>query len=74
MRLPILGPTWMSSIPFLGRRVDTIGHCWQEMTRLNNEIDQDQQGLARLNNNVDQDQHESKINPIKNSAFVQFRT
>ena len=74
MRLLILGPTWMSSIPFLGRRVDTIDHCWQEMARLNNKIDQDQQELARLNNDVDQDQHESEVYPLKNSAFVQFNT
>ena len=73
--LPIAGPTWMSSIPFLGRkRVDTIDHCWQEMTRLNNEIDQDQQELAQLNNNVKQDQLNSEIYPLKNSAFIQFNT
>ncbi|KAL9121807.1 MAG: hypothetical protein Q9187_001631 [Circinaria calcarea] len=73
MRLPILGPTWMSSVPFLGR-VDTIDHCWQEMVRLNNEIDQDQQELARLNDNADQDPHESKVYPFKNPASVQFNT
>ena len=27
MRLPILGLTWMPSIPFWERRVDTIDHC-----------------------------------------------
>lgn len=28
MRLPIFNLTWMSSIPFIRRRVDTIYHCW----------------------------------------------
>jgi len=53
IRLPIFGLTWMPFIPFLGRRVDTIDHCLQEMARLNSEIHQNQQELARLNNGVD---------------------
>ena len=64
----------MSFIPFLGRRVDIINHCWQEMAQLNNEIDQDQQKLAQLNNKADQDLYKPKIYPFNNSAFIQFNT
>ncbi len=60
MRLPIFNLTWMPSIPFVGRKVDTINHCWQEMARLNNEIDQDQQ--------------EPEKYPLTTSAFIQFNT
>jgi len=60
MRLPIFNLTWMPSIPFVGRKVDTIHHCWQEMARLNNEIDQDQQ--------------EPEKYPLTTSAFIQFNT
>jgi len=60
MRLPIFNLSWMPSIPFVGRKVDTINHCWQEMARLNNEIDQDQQ--------------EPEKYPLTTSAFIQFNT
>ena len=60
MRLPIFNLSWMPSIPFVGRKVDTIHHCWQEMARLNNEIDQDQQTPHRY--------------PLMTSAFIQFNT
>jgi hypothetical protein len=58
MRLPI--STWMPSIPFVGEKVDTIHHCWQEMARLNNEIDQDQKEPDKY--------------PLMTSAFIQFNT
>ena len=60
MRLPIFNLTWMPSMPFVGRKVDTIHHCWQEMARLNNEIDEDQQEPDKY--------------PLKSSAFIQFNT
>lgn len=60
MRLPIFNLIWMPSIPFVGRKVDTIHHCWQEMARLNNEIDQDQQEPEKF--------------PLTTSAFIQFNT
>jgi len=60
MRLPIFSQTWMPSIPFVGSKVDTIDHCWQEMARLNNEIDQDQR--------------EPEKYPLTSSAFIQFNT
>ncbi|KAL9127040.1 MAG: hypothetical protein Q9217_004004 [Psora testacea] len=58
MRLPIFNLTWMPSIPLVGKKVDTIYHCWQEMARLNDEIDQDQQ--------------EPEKYPLLTSAFIQF--
>ena len=60
MRLPIFNLTWMPSIPFVGKKVDTLYHCWQEMARLNNEIDQDQREPERY--------------PLITSAFIQFNT
>ena len=60
MRLPVSNLTWMPSFPFVGRKVDTIHHCWQEMARLNNEIDQDQQEPDKY--------------PLLTSAFIQFNT
>jgi len=50
----------MPSIPLVGRKVDTIHHCWQEMARLNDEIEQDQQ--------------EPESYPLTSFAFVQFNT
>lgn len=50
----------MPSIPFVGTKVDTLYHCWQEMARLNNEIDQDQREPERY--------------PLMTSAFIQFNT
>jgi len=58
MRLSIFNLTWMSSISFVGTKVDTLYHCWQEMTRLNNKIDQDQR--------------ESERYLLMISAFIQF--
>ncbi|KAK2807329.1 hypothetical protein FQN50_005484 [Emmonsiellopsis sp. PD_5] len=58
MRLPIFGWTWMPALPLLGKKVDTIYHCRQEVARLNLEIEMDQQ-------------HPEKF-PHMNSAFVQF--
>ena len=60
IRLSVSSLTWIPSIPFVGRKVDTIDHCWQELSRLNNEIDQDQQDPERY--------------PLLNSAFIQFNT
>ncbi|ODH24174.1 hypothetical protein ACO22_05337 [Paracoccidioides brasiliensis] len=58
MRLPIFGWSWMPTIPLLGKKVDKIYHCRQELSRLNLEIEIDQQ-------------HPEKF-PLMNSAFVQF--
>ncbi|KAK2740225.1 hypothetical protein FQN55_008951 [Onygenales sp. PD_40] len=58
MRLPIFGWPWMPALPILGKKVDTIYHCRQEVARLNLEIEMDQQ-------------HPEKF-PHMNSAFVQF--
>ncbi|KAI9720624.1 MAG: hypothetical protein M1812_002804 [Candelaria pacifica] len=59
MRLPIFGWQWMPSLPLLGKKVDTIYYCRDEVARLNLEIEQDQQSPEKF--------------PIMNSAFVQFR-
>ena len=58
MRLPIFGQNWLSFLPFVGKKVDTIYHCRRELARLNLEIETDQ-------NNVDDF-------PLMNSAFIQF--
>ncbi len=58
MRLSIFNLIWMSSISFVKTKVDTLYHCWQEMTRLNNEIDQNQ--------------WESERYSLMISAFIQF--
>jgi len=60
MRLSIFSQTWMPSIPFVESKVDIINHCWQEMARLNNEIDQNQR--------------ESEKYSLTSSAFIQFNT
>ncbi|KAK4691032.1 calcium permeable stress-gated cation channel, partial [Lecanoromycetidae sp. Uapishka_2] len=58
MRLPIFGWQWMFSIPLVGKKVDTINHCREE--------------LARLNLEIEQDQKEPEKFPLMNSAFIQF--
>ncbi|KKZ68051.1 hypothetical protein EMCG_06262 [[Emmonsia] crescens] len=58
MRLPIFGLRWMPTIPLLGKKVDKIYHCRQEIARLNLEIEVDQQNPEKF--------------PLMNSAFVQF--
>ncbi|KAG5289353.1 phosphate metabolism protein [Histoplasma ohiense] len=58
MRLPIFGWTWMPAIPLLGKKVDKIYHCRQEVARLNLEIEVDQRNPEKF--------------PLMNSAFVQF--
>ncbi|OJD14133.1 hypothetical protein AJ78_05508 [Emergomyces pasteurianus Ep9510] len=58
MRLPIFGLKWMPTIPLLGKKVDKIYHCRQEVARLNLEIEIDQQNPEKF--------------PLMNSAFVQF--
>jgi len=60
MRLPIFNLTWMPSVPFVGKKVDTIHHCLRQMARLNNEIDQDQQEPERY--------------PLMTSAFIQLNS
>ena len=60
MRLSIFNLTWMSSISFVKTKVDTLYHCWQKMTHLNNEIDQNQR--------------ESERYSLMISAFIQFNT
>ena len=58
MRLPIFGWQWMTPLPLLGQKVDTIDYCRKEVARLNVEIEQDQENPERF--------------PLMNSAFVQF--
>ena len=58
MHLSIFNLIWMSSISFVKTKVDILYHCWQEMTRLNNEIDQNQR--------------ESERYFLMISAFIQF--
>ncbi|EGE77717.1 DUF221 domain-containing protein [Blastomyces dermatitidis ATCC 18188] len=58
MRLPIFGWAWMPSLPLLGKKVDKIYHCRQEVARLNLEIEVDQRNPEKF--------------PLMNSAFVQF--
>lgn len=58
MQLPILGLTWMPSLPLLGRKVDTIYYCRREIARLNVEIEHDQQDPGKY--------------PLMSSAFIQF--
>ena len=58
MRLPIFGWTWMISLPFIGKKVDTIYYCRKEVARLNLEIEQDQREPEKF--------------PLMNSAFIQF--
>ncbi|KAL9106110.1 MAG: hypothetical protein Q9227_008810 [Pyrenula ochraceoflavens] len=58
MRLPIFGWEWMISLPLLGKKVDKIYYCREELARLNLEIEDDQTHPERY--------------PLMNSAFVQF--
>ena len=58
MRLPIFGWQWMFSLPLLGKKVDKINYCREELARLNVEIETDQQ--------------DPESYPLMNSAFVQF--
>ena len=58
MRLPVFGWDWMPSLPFLGKKVDTIDYCRREVARLNVEIEEDQKEPEKF--------------PLMNSAFVQF--
>lgn len=60
MRLPICGSAWVPGLPFLGRKVDVIEHCRQQLARLNAEIETDQMDPRRY--------------PLLNSAFVQFHS
>lgn len=60
IRLPILRFDWMPSIPLVGRKVDTIDYCWQQIARLSNEIDRGQREAAQY--------------PVTTSAFIQFNT
>ena len=57
-RLPVFGWQWMPSLPLIGRKVDTIDYCRNEVARLNLEIEQDQK--------------EPEKYPLMNSAFIQF--
>jgi hypothetical protein len=58
MRLPIFGWKWMITLPFVGKKVDTIYYCRQEVARLNVEIEEDQKHADQF--------------PVMNSAFIQF--
>jgi len=68
--LPIYGWSWMSAIPFIGRRVDTIRYCLRELTRLNEEIEADQKELIE----IDSTGGNSDKYPRMRSAFVRFNS
>ena len=68
--LSIHGWSWMSAISFIGRRVDTICHCLEELTRLNEEIETDQKKLIK----IDSTEGNSDKYPRMRSAFVQFNS
>ncbi|KAF2748580.1 DUF221-domain-containing protein [Sporormia fimetaria CBS 119925] len=58
MRVPLLDKSWWPSLPFIGKKVDTIYYCRKELARLNHEIADDQAHPERF--------------PLMNSAFIQF--
>jgi len=68
--LPIYGWSWMSAIPFIGRRVDMIHHCLRELTRLNEEIEADQKELIEIDSTGGNSDKYSRMR----SAFVRFNS
>ncbi|CBX98851.1 hypothetical protein IAQ61_007531 [Plenodomus lingam] len=58
MRIPLFDKSWWPSLPFIGKKVDTIYYCRKELARLNVEIADDQAHPERF--------------PLMNSAFIQF--
>lgn len=59
MRLPLLTPpTWVPSLPLIGKKVDRIYWLRKE--------------LARMNLEIEMDQNEPEKFPYMNSAFIQF--
>ncbi|KAF7546968.1 hypothetical protein G7Z17_g8057 [Cylindrodendrum hubeiense] len=57
-RLPSFGVSWLPGLPLMGKKVDTIFWCREELARLNVEIEEDQKYPERF--------------PLMSSAFVQF--
>ena len=70
MYVPRRGCSWMPAVPFVGRRVDTIQHCFRELARMNKEIKAERTELAKLESNGG----ESGKYPRMRSAFVRFNT
>jgi len=70
----------MPAIPFMNKRVDTICHCLEELTRLNKKIKADQRELMQLDEDqkkltkLESDRRESSKYPQTKSAFIQFNT
>ncbi|EPS35608.1 hypothetical protein H072_10986 [Dactylellina haptotyla CBS 200.50] len=58
MRVPVA--KWMPSLPLIGRKVDTIYYCRQQ--------------LATLNEQIPKDQAKPEKFPLMNSAFLQFQS
>ena len=58
MRLAAFGVSWLSWVPFVGEKVDTIDYCRTQVARLNLEIETDQKNPTKY--------------PLMNSAFIQF--
>ncbi|KAF3928311.1 hypothetical protein AA313_de0209312 [Arthrobotrys entomopaga] len=58
MRVPLA--KWMPSLPLVGRKVDTIYYCRQQ--------------LAILNEDIPKDQAKPEKFPLMNSAFLQFQS
>ena len=68
MYLSVNDWTWMSSISFIKKRVNTIHYCLEELTWLNQEIEADQRELTKLKAG----QEELSKYPWMKSAFIQF--
>ncbi|KAK6340517.1 hypothetical protein TWF696_008843 [Orbilia brochopaga] len=58
MRVPVA--KWMPSLPLIGRKVDVIYYCRQQLAILNEEIPKDQSRPEKF--------------PLMNSAFLQFQS
>ncbi|KAJ6262639.1 hypothetical protein Dda_3451 [Drechslerella dactyloides] len=58
MRVPVA--KWMPSLPLIGRKVDVIYYCRQQLAILNEEIPKDQSKPEKF--------------PLMNSAFLQFQS
>ncbi|KAF3935384.1 hypothetical protein ABW20_dc0101255 [Dactylellina cionopaga] len=58
MRVPVA--SWMPSMPLVGRKVDTIYYCRQQLALLNETIPRDQAAPEKF--------------PLMNSAFLQFQS
>ena len=70
MYIPRRGCDWMPAIPFVGKRVDTIQHCFGELARTDKDIRAELTELTEL----ELDGRESSKYPRMRSAFIRFNT